>query len=44
MSEAAMLEAIHTICDTVVSCTLIGSGFYFLLKIFEEDISGKKED
>lgn len=44
MSEAAMLEAIHAICYTVIWCTLIGGGFYFLLKVFEEDISGKKED
>ena len=44
MSEGAMLEAIHAICDTIIWCTLIGSGFYFLLKIFEEDLSGKKGD
>lgn len=44
MSEAAMLEAIHAICDTVKWCTLIGGGFYFLLKVFEEDVSDKKEN
>lgn len=36
LSEAAMLEAIHTICDTVVSCVLIGGFVYFLLRIIEE--------
>ena len=44
MSEAATLEVIHAICDTVIWCTLVGGGFYFLLKVFEEDVSDKKED
>lgn len=36
MSEAAILEAIHAICDTVIWCIVIGGSIYFLLKIIEE--------
>ena len=36
MSEAAILEAVNAVCNTVIWCILIGGGFYFLLKIIEE--------
>ena len=36
MSEAAMLEAVNAVCNTVVWCSLIGGSIYFLLKIIEE--------
>ena len=44
MSEAAMLEAVNAVCNTVVWCSLIVGSIYFLLKIIEEKFHTKEAE